>query len=66
MLKNIIEMQTKIDENVFQLLFDSGSKIQDIKEALFYFQKMIGRLEDQWIEQNKKNESEQNEEVKDG
>lgn len=59
MLKNISRLEHKIGDRVFQLLADSDSPINEVKEALFQFQKYIGRIEDQVKEQQEKASLEQ-------
>ena len=54
MLKNISKLEIAINEKSYQLLCDMDSPLQDVKEAVFQFQKYIGKIEDQVKEQQDK------------
>lgn len=47
MLKNLSQLECKVGEKIFHLTCDPDSPLEHLKEALFQFQKFVGRLEDQ-------------------
>lgn len=47
MIKNLSQVQVKIDEKDFSLLCDNDSTFPQVKEALFQLQKYVGSVEDQ-------------------
>jgi hypothetical protein len=47
MLKNISKLELKVGEKTYQFLCDNDSPLNDIKEAIFQFQKYVGVIEDQ-------------------
>jgi len=64
MLKNLSQLECKVGEKVFHLTCDPDSSLEHLKEALFQFQKFVGRVEDQAkASQEQANQSKQ-EEVK--
>lgn len=46
MLKNISKLEVVIGEKVYQMICDSDSPLEHVKEALFQFQKYVGQVED--------------------
>lgn len=46
MLKNISKLELKINDKLYQLLCENDSPLNDVKEALFQYQKYVGQLED--------------------
>lgn len=46
MLKNISQLEHKIEDRVYHLFADSNSPLNEVKEALFEFVKFVGKLED--------------------
>ena len=46
MLKNISRLEVKVNEKTYQFSCDMDSPVNDVKEALFQFQKYMGQLED--------------------
>lgn len=46
MLKNIVKLECKIGEKIYQLFCDNDSPLEHLKEAFFQFQKFIGQIED--------------------
>lgn len=46
MLSNLSKLQVQIDNKVYQLLCDVDSPLPSVKEALFQFQKFVGKVED--------------------
>jgi hypothetical protein len=46
MLKNIARLECMIGEKVYHLMCDNDSPLDQVKEALFQFQKYIGQIED--------------------
>ena len=46
MLKSVSKLEIKIGEKVYQLLLDSDSPLEHVKECLFQFQKFVGQIED--------------------
>jgi hypothetical protein len=47
MLKNIVKLELKIGDKIYQFLCDNDSPLEYVKEALFQFQKYVGCIEDQ-------------------
>lgn len=47
MLKNISKLEIRIGDKNYQFLCDIDSSLNDVKEAIFQFQKYIGQIEDQ-------------------
>jgi hypothetical protein len=47
MLNNISKLELKVGEKTYQFLCDNDSPLNDIKEAIFQFQKYVGVIEDQ-------------------
>jgi hypothetical protein len=47
MLSNLVKLEVKIGEKVFQFLSDHDASIELVKEAVFQFQKYVGNIEDQ-------------------
>ena len=58
MLKNISKLEVKIGEKLYQLLCDSDSPLEHVKECLFQFQKYIGQVEDHVKSQQQQSEEE--------
>lgn len=58
MQTNITKLEVKIGEKRYMLLCDIDSPIVDAKEAVFQFQKWIGRIEDYAREQEEKAKAE--------
>ncbi len=46
MLKNIVKLECKIGEKIYQLFCDNDSPLEHLKEAFFQFQKFVGQIED--------------------
>lgn len=46
MLKNITKISCKIGERNFDLFCDNDSPLNEVKESLFEFLKIIGKIED--------------------
>ena len=46
MLKNLAKLEVKIGERIFQMLVDQDSPLNEVKEAMFQFQKYLGQVED--------------------
>lgn len=61
MLKNISKLEIQVGEKVFQFLCDMDSPLDNVKEALFQFQKYIGQVEDQVKAQTQKAEQQSEE-----
>lgn len=61
MLKNIIKLECKIGEKMYQLLCDNDSPLEHLKEVLFQFQKYVGQIEDNIKAQREKLEAESKE-----
>ncbi len=66
MLKNISQLEFKINEKLYNFSCDHDSPIEHVKEALFQFQKYVGQIEDAVKSQQEKlkQEQEQQPEVK--
>jgi hypothetical protein len=47
MLKNITRIEHKVNDRVFHLFCDSDSPLNEVKEALVEFLKIVGNIEDQ-------------------
>lgn len=47
MIKNISRLEVKVKEKYYHLCCDIDSNLDDVKEAIFQFQKYIGYVEDQ-------------------
>lgn len=47
MLKNIVKLEHKVGERIYQFILDNDSPLEHVKEVLFQFQKYIGQIEDQ-------------------
>lgn len=58
MLKNLVQLEHKIGENVYHLFCDPNSPIPEIKEALFAFVKYVGQVEDQIKQQQAERQAE--------
>ncbi len=65
MLKNISQLETKIEEKSFRFSCDIDAPLPNIKEALFQFLKYIGQVEDhiKMMQEMKKAEEEKKEPV---
>ena len=46
MLKNLAQLECKVNEKVYHFSCDTNSPLEHVKEALFQFQKYIGQIED--------------------
>lgn len=46
MLTNIAKLEVKIGERIFQMFVDPNSPLNEVKEAIFQFQKYVGQIED--------------------
>lgn len=46
MLKNISQLELKLNDKIYRFACDIDSSIEHVKEALFQFQKYIGQVED--------------------
>ena len=46
MLKNITQIEAKVGEKSYHFSCDQDAPLQDVKEALFRFQKYVGQIED--------------------
>lgn len=47
MLTNLVKLEVKVGEKIFQFLSESDAPIEHVKEAVFQFQKYVGMIEDQ-------------------
>ncbi len=47
MLRNIVELECKIENRIIRLTCDPDCPLTHLKEALFQYQKYIGQIEDQ-------------------
>ncbi len=47
MIKNLSQVQVKVDNKDFYLLCDNDSTFPQVKEALFQLQKYVGSVEDE-------------------
>ena len=57
MIKNLSQVQARVDNKEFYLLCDSDSTFPQVKEALFQLQKAIGTVEDRLIAEQTQNEA---------
>jgi uncharacterized membrane protein len=67
MLKNFSRIELKIENKMYQLIFDTDAQLGSVKEAVFQLQKYLGRIEDAIIaqeEEKKKQEENKVEEPK--
>lgn len=46
MLKNISQLEVKIEDRIYHFLCENDSPITHVKEALFQFVKFAGQIED--------------------
>ena len=46
MIKNLAQLEVKINERIYNLTCSNDSPLEHVKEALFQFQKIIGQIED--------------------
>lgn len=58
MLSNLVKLEVKVGEKVFQFLSDHDAPLEHVKEAVFQFQKYVGIVEDQIKVQKEKLEAE--------
>jgi len=54
MLKNIAQLEVKINERIHKFLTDHDAPLPEVKEALFQFLKYIGHIEDSVKEHQEK------------
>jgi hypothetical protein len=59
MLKNISKLELSIASKVFNFMCDMDAPLNDVKEALFQFQKYVGQIEDQ-IKQQQEQKAQEN------
>jgi hypothetical protein len=64
MLKNISQLECKINDKLYHLTCDNDSPLEHVKESLFQFQKYVGHIEDQIKAQQAQAQSEQSAEIK--
>ncbi len=57
MIKNLSQVQVRVDNKDFYLLCDNDSTFPQVKEALFQLQKEIGSVEDKLIAEQAKIEA---------
>jgi len=57
MIKNVSKLEIYVDNRIYELYCDSNSPLKDLKEALFQFQKYVGNIEDQAINDSKAKEA---------
>lgn len=58
MLSNLVKLEVKVGEKIFQFLSENDAPIEHVKEAIFQFQKYVGMIEDQIKTQQAKIEAE--------
>lgn len=47
MLRNLVQLEHKIGDKIFHFACDNTSPINEVKNALFEFLKIVGNIEDQ-------------------
>ena len=47
MLKNISRLECSVNDKIYHLTCDHDSPLEHVKEALFQFQKYVGKVEDE-------------------
>jgi len=47
MLKNIVKLEHKVGDRVYQLLCDNDSPLQEVKDAIFQFSGFVAGVEKQ-------------------
>lgn len=47
MIKNLVQLEHTIGDKVYRLACDNDSPLNEIKDALFQFLKIVGNIEDQ-------------------
>ncbi len=53
MLKNIVRLEVRVAEKIYHLLCDNDSPINDVKEAIFQFTKIVCDIEEKIKESQK-------------
>jgi hypothetical protein len=63
MLKNLSQLECQINGKLHRYLCETDSTLQDVKEALFQFQKFVGQIEDSIRAEQARKESEEAQDI---